>query len=273
MGLRPLFRRSKPTAAVFVDFEHWCYSLNSLYGLKPRIEEFYNEISEDYYVKRILFFGDFTEPRMASNIDAIRMITNNIIETQNPSPRLQKDYTDFIMLDYIYQDVDDYPHTDAYVIFSGDGHFSSVAAYLKNKKRKKVIIYGVVDATSQKLKKIADEFHLLPMEGAEKRAYYRMIMDDLDYVASQNRDVYATFKTTVQAVAEKNTVPEDKVTAALQELINIGVIRQEMVKIGFQKQIRVLRVNWDYAIEKGFWDPANARPMSQPGARASHGPA
>ena len=35
------------------------------------------------------------------------------------------------MLDYIYQDVDDYPKTDTYIIFSGDGHFSSVATYLK----------------------------------------------------------------------------------------------------------------------------------------------
>lgn len=263
MKIKSLFKRPKPTAAVFVDFEHWCYSLDRLFGLRPKIEDFYKEISEAYYVKRIYFFGDFTEPKMSSCIDEIRMVTNNIIDTQNPSQHLKKDYTDFIMLDCIYQDADDNPRTDVYIIFSGDGHFTSVAAYLKNRKRKKIVIYGVVEATSQKLKNIADEFHLLPMKREEKSAFYRMILDDLDYVASQNRTVYATFKTTVRAVSEKNSVAEEKVTAALQDLINMGVVRQELIRVDFQDHIKVLKVNWDVAVGKGYWSFENARPMAK----------
>lgn len=261
MGLKSLFRRSKPTAAVFIDFEHWCYSLDKLYGLKPRVEEFYDEISEKYYVKRILFFGDFSEPKISACIDEIRQVTNNIIETQNPSPRVKKDYTDFIMLDYIYQDVDDYPRTDTYIIFSGDGHFSSVATYLKKKKKKRVIIYGVTDATSHKLRKIADEFYLLPSQDNERWIYYKMIIDNMDYIASQKKIVYATFKTTVQTVALKNKVPEDKITAALQDLLDMGVIKQEMTYTDFNKQIKVLKTNWQLAFERGLWDYKDARPM------------
>ena len=261
MGSRSLFHRSRPSAAVFVDFEHWCYSLSRLYGLKPNIDEFYEEISERYNIRRMLFFGDFTAPKLAACIDDIRQYTNSIIDTQNPSPNV-KDYTDFIMLDYIYQDVDDNPKTDTYIIFSGDGHFSSVAVYLKNKKRKKVIVYGVVEATSQKLKNIADEFNLIPMNGADKRAYYRMILDDLDFVASQNKKVYATFKTIVQAVSVKNAVPSDKVTMALQELLDMGVLKQELVSTGPDRQIKVVKADWKYAADKGLWDYNDARPMT-----------
>lgn len=263
MRFGSLGKHSKPTAAVFVDFEHWCYSLSDLYGLKPQVVPFYEEISEQYDVKRILFFGDFTEPKMAACIEDIRLITSNIIDTQNPSTNIRKDYTDFIMLDFIYQDVDDFPRTDAYIIFSGDGHFSSAATYLKRKKKKKVIIYGVVEATSQKLKNIADEYNLIPIDGSELRTYYRMIMDDLDYVASQNKRTYATYKTTVQAVAAKNAVSEDKVSKALQDLLDMGVLHQEMVNLDFGRQIRVIKADWKYAAEKGFWDYKNARPMSK----------
>ena len=262
MILKRLFRRDKPTAAVFIDFEHWCYSLDNLFGLKPRIEEFYDEISKEYYIKRICFFGDFSEPHLSSFIDEIRQVTNNIIETQNPSPYSKKDYTDFIMLDHIYQDVDDYPNTNTYIIFSGDGHFSSVATYLKKRKNKRVVIYGVTDATSRSLQKIADEFRLLPTKGDENWPLYKMIIDNMDYVSSQNRTVYATFKTTVKAVADKNQVSEDKVTAALRDLMDMGVIKQEMVHISFNKQIKVLRTDWKLAYEKGLWDYKDARPMN-----------
>lgn len=262
MGLKALFRHSKPSAAVFIDFEHWCYSLDKLYGLKPRIEEFYDEISEQYYVKRILFFGDFSESKISSCIDEIRQVTNNIIETQNPSPHIKKDYTDFIMLDYIYQDVDDYPRTDTYIIFSGDGHFSSVATYLKKKKKKRVVIYGITDATSKKLQKIADEFYLLPTQNEERWLYYKMIVDNMDYVASQRKIIYPTFKTTVQAVSAKNNVPEDKITAALQDLLDMGVIKQEFTYTDFHKQIKVLKTDWQRAHERGLWNYTDARSMT-----------
>ena len=84
MGLKALFSKTKKSAAVFVDFEHWCYSLNSRFNLKPQIVEWYDNLSERFDIKRIFFFGDFTEPRLKSFIDEIRRVTNNVIDTQNP---------------------------------------------------------------------------------------------------------------------------------------------------------------------------------------------
>ena len=140
---RPLFgfslkrRQVKPTAAMFVDFEHWCYSLDRIYGMRPKVKEQYDEIAERFDIKKIFFFGDFSNPKLQSEISGIREITDSIIDTQNPSPVIKKDFTDFIMLDYIYQEVDDNPNISTYILFTGDGHFSSVVRYLQLKKKKR----------------------------------------------------------------------------------------------------------------------------------------
>ena len=144
MEIKALFRKKKQTAAVFVDFEHWSYSLNRLYGLKPRIEDFGEELTKQYDVKRIFFFGDFSEGRLSSSVEEIRRITNNIIETKNPSVHPSKDFTDFILLDYIYRDVDEYPKTDVYILFSGDGHFHLLPLISKTKRRKRWLFTGFV---------------------------------------------------------------------------------------------------------------------------------
>ena len=255
MGLKALFSKTKKSAAVFVDFEHWCYSLNSRFNLKPQIVEWYDNLSERFDIKRIFFFGDFTEPRLKSFIDEIRRVTNNVIDTQNPSTYLKKDYTDFIMLDYIYQDVDEYSKTDVYVIFSGDGHFSSVATYLKTKKKKIVLVYGVKESMSQKLRKIADECFIVPTDDQQMFEYKKMIIDNLDYLGRQPKITFPTYMNTIKIVAEKNRVHEDKITEAMKNLMDSGIITQEFVRGQIKNLIKILKVNWDLAVRNGLATP------------------
>ena len=75
----------------------------------------------------------------------------------------------------------------------------------------------------------------------------------MDYLDSQNRIMYPTFRTTVQNVARRNNVEERYITAALEELIHKEIIRQEIVNGGFQKQIKILKTNWDAAERDGYW--------------------
>lgn len=258
--IKNFFKRDNTTteAAVFIDFEHWCYSLSKLYMLQPQITEFYTEIAKEYDVKRIYFFGDFTNPQLRSHIDEIRKITNYIIDTQNPSNNIKKNFTDFIMLDFIYQDIDQYPKTSTYIIFSGDGHFSSVTSYLKTKKKKTVIIYGISKATSNKLKTFADKCIELPTTEQERRIYYDMILRNMDYIAAQNKIIHATFTSTVKNICLRNQVDENKVKAALCELINMGIIVKQAISIGVSDEINVLKTNWELAVEKGLWNYNNA---------------
>ena len=248
-----LRNNKKPTASVFVDFEHWCYALNRQLIMKPDIDAFYNDISERFKIKNMYFFGDFTEPTLNSYSNDIRRITKGLQSTHNPSNHLKKDYTDFIMLDYIYQDLFENPDTDVYVIFSGDGHFSSVCTYLTKNKHKKLVIYGVTKATSMDLQKLADECILLPDEKAEQRKYYKMIIENLALLDSKDKVSYPTFLGTVEHVARKNNVSEDKIRTALQELLESKVMDQKLVRTTKKKQIKILVVNWKEAEKAGLY--------------------
>ncbi len=241
------------TAAVFVDFEHWCYSLDGVFSLRPDTEAFYNAISARFDIKRLYFFGDFTQVKLRAELDNIRKITNNIIDTQNAQSYVTKDFTDFIMLDYIYQDIDVNPDTDTYIIFSGDGHFASVVGYLKNKKKKKVIVYGVQKSTSNKLKAVATECIEVPSDADENTRYFRMILKNFRLLEERENKGYATFKTTVQVVSKINRVSFNDIKNALLILIEEGVVEKYRAEISSTVVINALRVNWDKAEEKKLW--------------------
>ena len=115
----------------FVDFEHWYYSMQNLHGKKPNIHEWFALLSAHGRVIDCVFFADFSQYGIRDELAKIRTISNKIIETRNPNPRHQKDYTDFIMLDHIYQRAMQDNSIDLFAIFSGDGHFSSVVSFMK----------------------------------------------------------------------------------------------------------------------------------------------
>ena len=247
-----LFKKKK-YAAMFVDFECWAYSLNNMHGIKPNIKAVYEQISEKYELKRIYFFGDFTEPSLRPYIDDIRSIGGEVVDTVNSNSMHKKDFTDVIMLDHIYQDIDDRPKTDVYVLFTGDGHFASVAAYLRNKKKKRVLVYGVKGSFSSKLYGVSDECVLVPADKDKMEIAKAAVIKNCDWIASRPRPMYPTFLKTVSSVAKYCNMDEDVVVAAVNELISDGIISQEVRKVSIKQSARILVVDWDRAREAGFW--------------------
>ena len=49
----------RKSVAIFVDFEHWCYSMENLFGMRPDVVSFFTDVSKKYKIKRVYFFGDF----------------------------------------------------------------------------------------------------------------------------------------------------------------------------------------------------------------------
>lgn len=238
----------KPKAVVFVDYEHWYISLTKMHDRKPDIKGWYTDMSSRYNVTEVCFFGDFSNQSLRSEIPRIREVTNFVIETQNASPHHKKDYTDFIMLDHIYQRAMTAQDIDTFIIFSGDGHFSSVVSFLSVKLEKNVGIYGVKDAISNQLKNSANWVVELPNTKAEYLEYYRMILRNLrnlqDAQKGKKKKQRAAFWPTVEAVAKYNFADKDKVAEALRSLIGEGYIYQTKERIG-QKTIKVLQVDWE----------------------------
>lgn len=248
-------KTGKPRATVFVDYEHWYISLDRLHGKKrPDVRAFRDTLAQKYELQEIIFFADFSNPALRSELPKIREITNHVIETQNTSSAHKKDFTDFIMLDHIYQLAISSPSTDAFIIFSGDGHFSSVANYLKSKLGKEVGIYAVRGGMSTQLKNTASWTTLLPEATDPKITVYRSILTSLRNL-SENRQKrsYPSFKGTVAAVSRHNRLSSREVTSALRELINKECITQHTLTVD-GKSIKTLKVDWQKCKVLGYWE-------------------
>lgn len=254
IGIGKLFikkPKSKPTAAVFVDYEHWYISITKLHGIKPNIKSWAKELSKKYEIKYISFFGDFSNPSLAAEILKIRAVTNNIIQTSNTG-NYKKDFTDFIMLDHIYQKAMFSNDIDAFIIFSGDGHFSSAASCLKNNCKKEVGIFGVKDAFSNQLKEIASWFKEIPTEFDVYEKYFNMIFTNLKDVERTGRSSRPSFAKTAEHVSELYGVEEEKIKEALNILIDNGYAKRKETTLG-RKKIMVLDFDWDKIEADDIW--------------------
>lgn len=262
--MEPVFtlKKVKPRALAFVDYEHWLISLNHKYHLKPNIGSWISELRSKVDLRDLYFFGDFSTPEMEQELFRIRSFTTKIVETKNAGI-YKKDFTDFIMLDFIYQQEIALPDTEAYILFTGDAHFNSVTAFLKNIRGKQVGLYGVRGALSTQLKNTADWWAELPFEADLFREYFRMILSNLRHLEDRKDfPVKPTFMRTVQCTAEYNNVEEEMIKSALEQLMAAGYISQKEEYIGFHRTITALCVDWDAVKQDGLWkEPYYSQPL------------
>ncbi len=260
-----LFKRQsghrKPQAVAFVDYEHWYISLDKLHHKKPDIKSWYKDISSKYDVKDIIFFADFSNTAIRLEIPKIREVSSTIVETQNTSTHHKKDFTDFIMLDHIYQKAVKSNEIDTFIIFSGDGHFSSAVSFLVTRCNKEVGIYGVKDAMSTQLRNCASWSIEVPGRDEELYNCYHLILSSLKNLStgknkkgkSKVKKQYPTFWATIEAVSRKNGIDKGYVTKAMRKLLDGGYITQRHTRVNPMKTIKVLNVNWDAAKKDGIW--------------------
>lgn len=235
---------AKPKTVIFVDFEHWYISLEKMHRMRPDIRGWRDSIAENYEIQEIVFFGDFSNNSLRHEIPRIREITNYIIETQNTSSGFKKDFTDFIMLDHIYQRAMKSGDIDTFILFSGDGHFNSVVNFLITQMGKKVGVYGIKDAMSNQLRNSASWYHLLPEDIDPNLQYCTMILKNLKYLednSTRNKKARPTFMGTVDAVSRINKVSKSIIRDALSILIDKEYITQNY---DIKNQIKVLSVDW-----------------------------
>lgn len=255
-GFLKIFKRSrenrKPKAVAFVDFENWFFALKKLYNLKPNVIEWRRGLEEKYELQDLHVFGNFTSTIMREELPKIRCVTNSIIETQQGTDRHEKNMTDIVMLDCIYQCASENPDIDTYIIFSGDAHFQSVIKYLIQKREKKVVVYGIKNAFSNQLKLIASEAIELPASEQILTGLYPLIVKNMDYVAGKS-NIIPTFSATARTLAKKYGISEELFRAALAEMLDKGLLYTKKQRVGFNQFIPVISANWDTLVEAGLW--------------------
>ena len=243
----------KKRAAAFVDFEHWCISMQKLYGQKPDVRAWYEMIRKEYDVAEVVFFGDFSGS-LKYELEKIRSVTQHIIETQNSGTKYKKDFTDFLMLDYIYRYSIHNPRIDTYILFTGDGHFTSVVNFLKTECRKEVVIHGVAGATSKKLWDEATRCIEFPTAEQQKEQCRQAILKNLDRLDAKSRGrLWATFMKTVSTVAEAEDLPEDEVKQEMQCLVDEHYITRQ-IRYSRGRKVAVLAVDWEKLAAAGLYE-------------------
>ena len=216
--------KQRPRALAFVDFENWYITLDNAYKMRPDVRGWHDALYEHYDVVDVSFFADFSNPALRAEISKIREVSNTIIETQNSRSHIKKDFTDFIMLDHIYQKALTTRDVDVFILFTGDEHFSSVANFLRTKCRKKVVVFGPDEATSTQLKNCADQFIAVPTAEEIRVHRKKLILDHIAQLYEEKDNPRIVFGQTVKAITQKYDLDQTAVTLLIHELVEEGVL-------------------------------------------------
>lgn len=245
---------SLPRAIAFVDYEHWYISLERQYNVKPDVKAWANELKNEFDVREISIFADFSNVGMRAELEKIRDVTNLIIDTKNPSEHYKKDFTDFIMLDHIYQRAMTGKDIDTFIIFTGDGHFNSVVRFIINQCRKKVGIYGITNATSTQLRASASWCREIPSDTEIYKSYYKLIVSVFDYLTVHREFATGgTFDKIVSKVSRDARVEKRAISSALEQMLSEGYVYRTAIPDAKGKKVTILKPNWDLLRRDGLW--------------------
>ena len=247
------FRNEKEKAIAFVDYEHWYYSYRKMFHIQTDVLSWRKELDERFQVEDVMVFGDFSYAGINDDLNKLRTITNSVISTAQPRAIHKKDMTDFVMLDYIYQAAALRPQISTYILFTGDGHFQSIVKYLVQKLGKRVIVYGVLGATSARLKDVASETHELPTSHDVVLKRYKMVIENMVYASK--RDIITTFHSTAEAVARHYNIPQTEAYATVSDMLNKGFLVQKQRRVDFNRAVKIVAADWDKLIQAGLWEP------------------
>lgn len=138
-----------------------------------------------------------------------------------------------------------------FILFSGDGHFSSVTSFLKNFYHKEVVIYGIKDSFSKSLQETANRSIILPTEQDIHGSFYQLIFDYL------KESPKPTFNDAVESVVKKSRgASKQQITASLKKLMENDYISERTLNIrsinGNTKKQLNLFVDWDKVQKSGI---------------------
>ena len=220
----------KSGVALFVDYEYAVLTSLNYWKAPVSPQRIIAAAMEVGCIEHAVAFGDFnTEPLRR---EAPKLRTASIDAVSAPTGSVDgraKSYTDFAMLDNIYQTLLDRPDIATFLLMTGDGQFSGVVARLRIRHAKIVGILGIEGNISGELKAAASfvqELHRLEMDlGAP-------VLDDIiRFIAKSQQERSAiTFGATAQCCAETLNVPEENIRQYMAALSGQGAIIQEVVE-------------------------------------------
>ena len=229
---------------VFIDYEYVYISFMKQYSTPPMLHEICDEIKQNGKVAKIYVFGDFSNPDLSPERNRVRTVTSNIIDCGNESTVVKKDFTDFIMLDNIYQELIQNPAVEQFIFFTGDGHFSSAATFLRNFMDKTVGVYGVAKSLSRQLRDCSSWTKELNAIDGDELEYQTNLLKNLK--TAESRGLIPTFLRTVEHTIRSYGGDQYRYETILRKLIDDGYIDNNLcTAFSDRGEFKMLTVNWE----------------------------
>lgn len=240
---KPIAETKPLHTIVFVDYESLFISFKRQYSAPPPLDIIMDEVKECGKIARIKFFGDFTDPEMSLERSRIRTITSDIIDCSNEANSLKKDFTDFIMLDHIYREAVQNEPAQQFIIFTGDGHFSSVATFLRMFMDKTVGIYGVSGSLSRQLRDCSSWTKEISVSEDDGIEYRQNLIRNIR--SASNKGLILTFMNTVEHTQRNYGGDRYRYEDELRWLIDEGYLSSELCTAYADNEFKMLVVDWE----------------------------
>jgi len=219
----------KVRTAVFVDYEAWFYGCKNQYQAEPDVVGWFNHIRDKGQIDDVFFFADFSHDAIKDHIVKLRNISNSIIDCSKGDKA--KEYTDFIMLDHIYQRLFRQSDIKQFILFTGDSHFQSVVAFLRNFNEKKVGIYALEGSLSPLLAEASDWYVKVVPSNGRFESIKKALLKNLSWIC-EKPEAIPTFSKTVSVVARNYPEYQEKdIANVLSSIISKGIVKQEEIVI------------------------------------------
>jgi uncharacterized LabA/DUF88 family protein len=229
--------------AVFIDYESLYFSFLNKFACAPDLFPMIDDVKKHGKVLKVKVFGDFTKPELNQERNRIRTVTSDITDCSNESTVNKKDFTDFIMLDQMYQEIIQNPVVKQFVLFTGDGHFSSIATFMKTFMDKIVGVYGVPGTLSHQLRECSSWTKLMNVIDEEDAVYQANLLRNFRIIES--RGMMPTFMKTVENVQRIYGGSANKYELILREMISDGYVRRELRALSPERQFQMLIPDWE----------------------------
>ena len=215
----------KIRTTVFVDYEAWFYGCKNQYQTEPDVVGWFNHIKDKGQIDDVFFFADFSHDAIKDHIVKLRNISNSIIDCSKGDKA--KEYTDFIMLDHIYQRLFRQADIKQFILFTGDSHFQSIVAFLRNFNEKKVGIYALEGSLSPLLAEASDWYVRVVPSNRQHEAIKKALLKNLKWIG-EKPDAVPTFSKTVNVVSRNYPdFTERDIANVLSSMITKGIVKQE----------------------------------------------
>ena len=229
---------------VFIDYESLFIGFSKRYSKPPMLDTIVDEIKTCGKITKIYAFGDFTKPELSQERNRVRTVTSNIIDCGNENGVLKKDFTDFIMLDHIYQELIQNPSVEQFIFFTGDGHFSSAATFIRNYMDKVVGVYGIAGSLSRQLRDCSSWTKEVCAVDGDKTEYQARLLKNL--FSAEKKGATPTFMKTVEFTERTYGGDTYRYEDVLRDLIDDGYVRSELCTAYEDRgEFRMLTVDWD----------------------------